>query len=237
MSKTAKGLLPSLFLLLSACAHQANIPPQIQTQSTLPEIAAEFETTITPANRQEDGQAHTYRWRFWRSAKRVETHNLQDNSGEVWMKSPDTKISYERLFHDQKQVIEYMPGDLAAIGYATDWLAISTLLDQAMKAQLTAADNEEILGKPAWHYQSHDPEQSLAVAWMPNEQLPGLIKHTEQGNTVVTKIIALYPLAQSPWPYQRSGNYRYTDFADLGDKENDPFIKSIQHKIKAGHSH
>ncbi|MDD5579167.1 MAG: hypothetical protein PHY16_07815 [Methylobacter sp.] len=64
-----------------------------------------------------------------------------------------------------------------------------------------------------------------------------MIKRTEHGHTIITRITALYPAVQSPWPYQRSGDYRSTDFADIGDKENDPFIKSILHKIKGGHNH
>ncbi|MDZ4151299.1 hypothetical protein, partial [Methylicorpusculum sp.] len=111
-------------LLLSACAQQPGKPLQIQRLEQLPALAAEFETIVES----DDGQQR-YQWRFWRTAKRVETHNLQDNTGEIWTKSTDGKIAYERVFHDQKQVIEYTPGDLNAIGAVPDWSAIATLLN------------------------------------------------------------------------------------------------------------
>jgi len=220
-------------LLLSACAQQPGKPLQIQALEQLPVLAAEFETII-----ETDGaDQQRYRWRFWRTAKRVETHNLQDNSGEIWTKSADGKIAYERVFHDQKQVIEYTPGDLNAIGAVPDWSAVATLLNLSMTAGLIEDGREQVLDRPASHYQSNNEGIPLEVIWLDREQLPALIKRNDHGHTITTRVIGIYPLAASPWPYQRSTNYRYTDFADIGDKESDPFIQSIQHKIKGAHNH
>jgi len=225
-----------IFLLLVACANQPNKPLQIQALNQLPALAAEFETTVIEASH-EGHQQQSHQWRFWRATNRVETHNLQDNSGEVWTKSAEGQMEYQRVFHDQQQVIDYLPGDLKAIGSELDWSAIATLLNQAMIAPMYADSREEVLGRPAIHYQSNDPDNPLEITWLEQEQLPAMIKRTEHGHTIITRLTGIYPLAQSPWPYQRSDNYRYTDFSDIGDKENDPFIKSIQHKIKGGHSH
>ncbi|MDO9162323.1 MAG: hypothetical protein Q8N35_12355 [Methylococcaceae bacterium] len=219
-------------LLLSACAQQPGKPLQIQRLEQLPALAAEFETIVDS----DDGQQR-YHWRFWRTSKRVETHNLQDNTGEIWTKSTDGKIAYERVFHDQKQVIEYTPGDLNAIGAVPDWSAIATLLNQSMIAGLVEDGREQVLGRPASHYQSNNADAPIEITWLDREQLPALIKRNDKGHTISTRIIGIYPLAESPGPYQRSTNYRYTDFADIGDKESDPFIQSIQHKIKGGHNH
>lgn len=231
-------LFSIILLLLTACAHQPNMPLKIQALNQLPALAAEFETTvIESAAHGDDKQQHTYRWRFWRAANRVETLNLQDQSGEVWSKSANGQIEYQQVFHDQQQVLNYVPGDLKAIGSEPDWSAIATLLNQTMVASLLAEDREELLGRPAILYQSKNPENPLEITWLEREQLPAMIKRTEHGDTIITRLTSVYPLKQSPWPYQRAANYRYTDFADIGDKENDPFIKSIQHKIKGGHSH
>jgi hypothetical protein len=227
----------ALLMLLSGCSHQAGKPLQIQALNQLPQLAAEFETTVIESDAHDDRQPQRHQWRFWRATDRVETHNLQDNSGEVWTKSADGTITYQRVFHDQQQVIDYLPGDLKAIGAKPDWSAIATLLNQAMMASLLTSDREEVLGHPAIRYQNNDPDQPLEITWLEQVQLPAMIKRTEHGHTIITRITAIYPLTQSPWPYQRSAEYRYTDFADIGDKENDPFIKSILPKIKGGHSH
>ena len=72
-----------LALLLSACAHPPGKPLQVQTLEALPALAAEFETTVIETGVHGDGQERRYQWRFWRAADRVETRNLQDNTGNL----------------------------------------------------------------------------------------------------------------------------------------------------------
>ncbi|MDD5579168.1 MAG: hypothetical protein PHY16_07820 [Methylobacter sp.] len=142
-------------LLLSACALQSSKPLQIQGLNHLPALAAEFETIIIEDD--DDSRQHSHQWRFWRTANRAETHNLQDNSGEIWTKSADGTITYQRVFHNQQQVIDYVPGDLKTIGSQPGWQAIATLLSQAMIAPLLADDREDILNRSAIHFQSKTP--------------------------------------------------------------------------------
>lgn len=226
-----------LVLLLSACAQQMAKPLRINAAEQLPALAAEFETTIIATDADGDERSRSHRWRFWRAADYVETLDVQDDSGEVWTKSVDGVVSYQRLFHGQKHVIDYLPGDLKAIGAEPDWLAIATLLNQAMIAALLSDGQEDALGRPAQHYKSRSPLDGLEISWLQDEQLPALIKRREHGQTLITRLVALYPLAQSPWPYRRTANYACTDFADIGDKESDAFIQSILPKIKGGHGH
>jgi hypothetical protein len=110
-------------IILSACVHQPSEPLQIGALNALPDIAVEYETTVIEPDKQE----HRYRWYFWRTANRVETQNLYDNTGEVWTKSATGDVEYERVFHNEKQIIDYRSSDLKAIGYEPNWAAISTL--------------------------------------------------------------------------------------------------------------
>ena len=144
MSTKSPWLALFLFMLLSACAQQPDKPLQIRALDQLPALAAEFETTVIETGHGGD-QPQRYQWRFWRAADRVETHNLQDNSGEIWEKAADRTVTYQRVFHDQRQVIDYLPGDLKAIGAEPDWSAIATLLNQAMQASLATEGREDIL--------------------------------------------------------------------------------------------
>jgi len=226
----AKILVLFSILLVNACTHQPGPSLQIQTGEQLPELAAEFETVITASDGNENVQIQRYRWRFWRAAKRIETRNLGDNSGEVWEKSANGDIAYTQVFHDQKQAIDYLPGDLSAIGAELDWTALATLVNKGMLSGLVADDQENVLGHVARHYQRNDPEKPLEITWLEDEQIPAMIKRTEQGHTLITRMTAVYSLTQASWPYNRATEYRHTDFADLGDKENDPIIQSVAQK-------
>lgn len=200
-----KFFLMSFIVFLTACAHTQIEPLKINALNDLPDVAIEFETTVIEA----DEKAQLHRWKFWRNQSRIETHNLSDNSGEIWTKSPNGRIEYERVFHDQKQIIDYRDSDLAAIRETPNWLAMATLLTPAEALNT----NSEI-------------------TWLPENQIPTLIHRHENGHSIITKMVNL----KTDAPLKTS-DYRHIDFADIGDKESDPFIQSILPKLKGGHHH
>lgn len=220
-----------LILLTSACAHQTALPLQIKALDQLPEVSAEFETVVTVTEGQDDQEEqryrYRYRWRFWRSENYIETQNLDDHTGEVWKKSANGQINYEQVFHAQRQVLDYFPGDLNAIGAELDWSALATLVNQSLLVNLVADEEETLLEHPVQHYQHLNSDTPQEISWLEHAQIPAMIKFSDQGHTLVTRLLAVYPLAQSPWPYKQTTDYRHTDFADVGDKENDPLIKTM----------
>lgn len=224
-----------LILGLAACARHSVKPLQIQSQQPLPALAVEYETVISFDDA--DQAQQVYLWRFYRAANRLETHNLHDNSGEIWTRSAYGSISYQRVFHTQQVIIDYLPGDLKAIGAKIDWLALGTLLDSGMIESLLSDSQEEFLGRPATHYKNSDPNKTIEIVWLEQEQLPALIRRKEHGHTIVSRITTIHALHQSPWALPDAADYSVTDFADLGDKENDAVIRQILPKLKAVHSH
>lgn len=223
-------------MALTACTLHSVKPLQIQSQLPLPALAVEYETTVISSD--DAGQApQVYLWRFYRAANRVETHNLHDNSGEIWSRSAYGNISYQRVFHAQQAIIDYLPGDLKAIGAKIDWLALSTLLDSDLIASLISDSQDTFMGRSAIHYKNSDPGRSIEILWLEQEQLPAIIRRTEQKQTVISRISAIHALHQSPWALPLSSDYQLIDFADLGDKENDAFIRQILPKLKAGYGH
>ena len=236
MLKNQSLLSIILILLLTACKQLVVKPLQIQSQQPLPALAVEYETTVIDSE-DRDQTPQTYRWRFYRAANRIETQNLQDNSGEIWLRFANGSLNYQRVFHAQKEIIDYVPGDLKALGVKIDWPALSTLLEPGEIESLVSDSQQEFLGRPAVHYNNNDLNKSVEILWLEQEQLPALIQRTEQGHTFISRIIAIQALHQSTWTPPHSSDYRLTDFADLGDKENDVFIKQILPKLKGSHGH
>ncbi len=213
-------------VILSACTHQPNAPLHISALNTLPDVAVEFETTVIESDKQE----HRYRWYFWRTANRVETQNLHDNSGEVWTKSATGEVEYERVFHNEKQIINYRSSDLNAIGAEPNWTAITTLLNPAQVATLMSDGQTEILGRAGIEYKNNNAEHPLNLVWLVDDKIPALIQRVEQEHPLITRLVAVHLLS-----HQSTVNYRHIDFADIGDKESDPFIQSILPKLKGSH--
>lgn len=221
-----------MLILLNACAQQPVKPLPIYPQAAIPALAAEFITTV----RSTAGTEQNYRWRFWRSAERVETLDLQTHSGEVWLRAANGEISYQRIFHAQRTVIEFTAGDLKAIHAYPDWQAVSLLITAPSSQALIPAGQQTLLQRPTLRYQSPDDPQS-GLNWLEREQIPALIDFTQQQQTLQTQLLAVYSPASAPWVPPDVRDYAVIDFADMGDKENDPFIQSIQHTLKGGYSH
>lgn len=227
-----------LALCLSACTTTQTQPTRpLRVDLPLPEIAAEFETRIERLDSSTGThEPRHYRWRFYRSAKRIETHLLPDNSGESWTQLPDGNIAYQRLFHTQKQLIDYLPGDLKAIGSQPNWLRLATLINADDLENFVQQSSDTLLGRSVTHYTDGNRTNPVELAWLEPEQLPALLRRQGHGQTVTTRLIAVYPLADAPWVRPDSGEYQATDFADLGDKENNAFIKSILPLLKGTQS-
>lgn len=222
-------MLKKLFLiipiaLLAACTQIQSKPFAINSVNALPNVEIEFETTVVEVNETE----RHHRWKFWRNHNRIETHNLSDNSGEIWIKSNNDAIEYQRVFHDQKQIIDYRDSDLVALGSTPNWFAVATLVNPAIIQTLLSDNQENEFEQLAVHYKNDDIE----MTWLTQSQIPAMIKRYEHGHLLLTKIINIKTNA----PLETS-QYQHTDFADIGDKENDPFIKSVLSKLKGGHNH
>lgn len=236
MLKTVFSVCLVLLMSLTACQSQLPSPLQIQAVEAMPPLAAEFETEVLETDTHGDETTRVYRWRFVRHADRVETHNLSDDSGEVWRRLAGGDIAYQKVFHGQRQTIDYQPGDLKALAAVPDWRAVATLLSPTELGGLQADGEESALGRVALRYRSGQGEIE-ELLWLNREQLPALIRRQEHGHLLVTRLAALYPTGQAPWPEPRDEDYGHTDYADLGDKEGDPFVKSILPTLKGGHHH
>lgn len=225
----------SLLILLNACAQQPGKPLPIYPLAAIPALAAEFITTVR-TSADTESPLKVRRWRFWRSAERIETLDLQTHSGEVWLRAANGEISYQRIFHAQRTVIEYTAGDLKAIQAYPDWQALSLLVTAPSSQALIPAGQQTLLQGPTLRYQSPDDPQS-GLNWLEHEQLPALIDFNQQQQTLQTQLLAVYSPASAPWAPPDARDYAVIDFADMGDKENDPFIQSIQHTLKGSYAH
>ena len=220
-------------VLLSACSSYQGESFPVQTIEKLPNAAIEFETTITKADHSENH----YRWYFWRTDNRVETRNPQDNSSEEWTKLANGQVEYAIIFHDAKQAIDYSPVDLGMIGETPNWAMTTLLFSPEMMATLVSDNDETLFNQKAIHYKTNLPNTIFEVTWLSQMQIPAMIKREENGQTITTKIVSLEPAEKSMLSNPDASAYYHTVFADIGDKESDPFIKSVMHKLKGAHDH
>lgn len=188
-----------------------------------PPIACRFEWRVIPAGGEE--QEVRSEWFLWRRPSLIEIRE-KGGVGEVWERGLDRRISYRRVFHEERRVIEYTPGDLRALRRAPDWARLSSLVDPDLLGRdLKRSGEEERLGRRAERYRGRLDGVEVELLWLPQERIPALIREIYPDRERQLRLIEMYPLEESPWPHGRFAEYRHTDYADIGDQEADPFLR------------
>ena len=200
-------------VILNGCSTLTRQPSPFVLMTDPPSLTAEYETTVVSTHHEDHQQQaeakQDYKWRLWRSSNHIQTYNQQDNSGEAWSKSARGEISYQRLFHAQQQIIDYVPGDLKAIGSTVDWPMLATLLNHEMIQDLVCTDDIDSQSRPIQHCHSRSKPEKLQIDWLTQEQLPASITLTEQDQRITSRLLTSYPLAKSPWQEPSSNHYQH----------------------------
>ena len=191
---------------------------------------------------QKTEQSQITPWYFWRSDHRIETRDAHGETGEIWEIDPNGQISYTKLFHSAGKAIAYTPGDLRALAMKTDWNQIRSIIDPGLLDTRLKRKGEQIInGQRVERYAGEVNGGNTTVMWLPEAKLPVRVEKIQGGVTVSLRMAECKPLASAPWTMTsdtRMQSYQHIDYADLGDKEGDPFVKNILHQTeKLHHEH
>jgi len=222
------GLCSCLFGLQLAFLASPLAGEAMKNSTPLPAVACHFTSRV--ALRGQPPQVQEWDWYWWRQPDRVETQDTEGNTGQIWEVSKNGQVTYWRAFHKNKRVIEYTPGDLRALGQYPDWATITKVIDPTLlTTTLKPVGKEEILGRQAQRYQGQVNGVEFEVWWLDREQVPALVRQVSETREETLRLKEIHPLQQSPWARSQIVDYTRLDYADLGDKESDPFVRSLLH--------
>lgn len=228
--------LLTIMFLLAACAQQPPVPP-LDIQTNLPEISARYTTERHQTHDDHDHEAFENEWLFWRSAQRIEVSVPRQQTGEVWLKDGRT-LFYQKVFHADRKIVEYQREDLSALNVAVSWQTNALMIDPAVLQQLAVVGEDWIDGHPALELEGTVDGIQYDVIWLVDVNVPyALEKQDENGNRERTRLQALYAAGDATLPAPDNRAYEIIDYADLGDRERDPFVLKIQHYLPGGHVH
>lgn len=168
-------------------------------------------------------------WYLWRSESVVETLESHGNTGEAWRRSRTGEVTgYERLFHVDRKLIEYVPGDLAAVGAAPDWTRLASVVDPSqIGTALTKRGEDVFAGVPVEIWSGESGGVTLEVRWCPEWAVPVRIVRTQGGEILEFDLRDARAAGATPWSRPKSGRYDRVDFADIGDRTTDPFFRRL----------
>lgn len=234
----------SVLILLTACSstpiNQTETRKIIDLASTkLPNVAAEFTTTREGeehAHEQDEHESHTDKviWRFWRDSQQITIETPQLAMGELWQRDGHT-ITHRKLYHGDQRAIEFQDDDLRMLNTTPSWQKLALLVDQKLLEQLTASSLDWSDGYPTREYAGKVAETEWRIIMRMDLGLPLLIEREHTGFSERTELLHAYTLSAAPWQPTSTAGYDVIDFADLGDKEYDPFVIKVQSQM--GHEH
>lgn len=211
---------------LAGCAHQQPVP-EPPALARLAPAYAQYQTEY----RQDDEAPRRFQWRLWREQDRILTENLAAGTAELWQRDGQA-IFHHRIFHADHHSIEYRNDDLIVTNTAVNWPQRMTLIDPALLSQLTLKRSGWRDGVPYQRYVGEYADASWDITVRPDLMLPLKMVRIHDGlreETTLQQTLSLND-APAPTPFD---DYQVIDFADIGDRHDDPFVRKVQSQLGA----
>ncbi|HEY8157761.1 MAG TPA: hypothetical protein VIF10_03560 [Methylobacter sp.] len=240
-----KKLFPlAAFALVAACsinpAQHTDAGKVIYLSSEdLPKVAAEYITTregVEHGHEHHDAVADNVTWRFWRNGQQIVIERPQLGLGELWQRDGKAMI-HRKLYHADRRAIEFQEDDLRMLETKPSWQKLALLVDQKVLEQLTAGNMEWSDNHPIREYQGKIGDSQWHIVMRMDLGLPVLIEREQDGVSEHTELLNAYELNAAPWQPTPTNGYDIIDYADLGDKEYDPFVIKVQAQMGHDHHH
>ncbi len=215
------------------------------TSAPLPAVAAEYvthrsgqkvEDESDPAHESHSTEADMIVWRFWRDSRKIHIERPQLALGESWVMDGRNMI-HHKLYHADRKAIEFQQDDLTMLQQTPSWQKLSLLFDPSLLQQLQAEPIDWSAGYPKQAYQGTLNGMSWHIVMRLDQALPLMIERQQTGFSERTELHESYPLNVAPWLPIDSKGYEIIDYADLGDKESDPFVIRVQAQMGHQHAH
>lgn len=235
------GMMSFTLPLSAAYANSA----ELNLNEPLPDVAVSYITRRELVHSDEDKHKHSdkknyagteIKWRLYRDANRVEIEDLTSQTGELWQRDGKTQFFF-KLFHADRRSIEYRMDDLQNLNITSSWQQHTLLVDPEILRQLVVVKTGLRDGYAFAQLKGTVKGEAWEIMWRSDLKLPAKIRREHEGHVEVTELEAVHPLSAAPWPRRDYTSYEVIDYADLGDRESDPFVIRVQSQLPGGDVH
>lgn len=203
----------ALGLLVTGCEPPlAEVP---ENGSDAPELLAVFDQSRRERERPPDPRRRFY---LWREEGRIVYATEGDAAVRVWRRSTHGDVSHIEAWPGRKVAVEYVPGDLRALGAMPVWEDLQGLVKrQLLGTSLRRRGTGSHRGVRVAHYAGSVEGTELEITWIPSLRLPAELEERRGGVTTRLELRQVHRLREAPWRPPDLRSLRTIDFADLGD--------------------
>jgi hypothetical protein len=164
---------------------------------------------------------------LWRYKNQVAQQNKTNGITKYWYHLPNNQVKSMLLFEQFNKAIEYDPNDLPTDTSEPGWQEKVQLVSDRQLASLTRVREQGTGCAREEVYQSHDAPE-LQLVWLPELKLVKYMKQRRDGKSVEWKLVKVDLNTSSiQKQFDTWMSFQTFDFADIGDNENDPFIRQM----------
>lgn len=217
-----RSLLLSISLLCGVLnGVQAVEVPVVQQEAKT--VAAAYRVQLQSGKQ----PARTQTWYVIRDAKRIVIS--KPGVEDIWRRNDAGQVSFERVFHDDKTVVEYAAGELATLGLSPNWVELGSLFDPAKLSQLKKVPTTSQVGLT--RYQGRLGHEQIQTVWLDAIGMPQSLARTEHNRVVRFTLVKHFDQVPADWPVMSRAidDYARLDASDFGDMEYNPVVRKAMH--------
>ncbi|WP_290869091.1 hypothetical protein [Aquabacterium sp.] len=215
---------------------QTSAPTPVQTPEAASDVAPEAAAPLQAERPQ--ALSYSVRWQAGKVSKVQTWYLLRDGERavvqrpeleDIWTRSAQGHIGFERVFHADRSVVAYSTGELKTLNVYPQWDSLATLFDARKLPQLQRVGRDAKAG--VTRYKGRMGHEQIEVDWLDEAGVAQRVLRQEQGRSVRFTLQARHALPPASWPVPARGTeaYQRYDAADFGDMENNPVIRKASH--------
>lgn len=149
----------------------------------------------------------------------------QKNITEYWHKQPNGLIALTRYFDKEKKGIEYQANELKN---SQSWQQINELISPVLRSKMQLISTRDNACQTEQKWQLQQNKTDIELTWLPQLKLVKTLAITSGDKTTLWQLQTLNTsgnkIAEKFSLWQQ---YKTTDYADVGDNEDDPFLAKM----------
>jgi len=221
--------------LMLGIAAPFNVSAQQHQCATANKLGAIYEIEMSP----EAGSSATkpiQKLELWRSGKQVAIRYPQKQITELWEQTKNNQLHMVRYFDAHQRGIEYQPIEIKG---KHDWSVKHQLISDAFKGRMTPGEESGKGCDQKQHYSLHKEHENYHLVWLKTLQLPEELSVKSQTTGTHWTLKQLIKDEKTvDKAFDLLAQYQTVDFTDIGDMENDPFLRKMINLgfVEHGHS-
>ena len=207
------------------------VPVTVQAEASCdgsPDVlGARFEQTVF---NDKTGTTSARNMELWRDGDRVMFVYPDRDIAEQWEHNSNGALHLTTWFDKDRHGIEYMPDDIGSQSDPKRWQEKWQLLPGSLLQKLQVIGESGHDCKVTRKLMQNGPDRTVKLEWLVSMQLPEKYSvRTKKGIESWTLKELITDQKKIRQTFDQRSHYKITDYVDIGDNENDPFLRKMIH--------